>query len=86
METSPSESPSSLLRLAAFRKRIPSTVTDFELLGRPDLKMVNLESIGTQVIFWTGNHWVAQHGAVLEIWEELCRRAFNVAEFGANVG
>ena len=75
-----------LLRLAAFRKRIPSSVRTFELLGRPDLKMANLESLGTQLIFWTGDHWVSQHAAGMGIWEELCRRATRIVEVGANVG
>lgn len=74
------------LRLAAFRKRIPSSVQTFELLGRPDLKMANVESILTRVIFWTGDYWVSQHGAGLKIWEDLCRRASTIVEVGANVG
>ena len=37
-----------LLRLAAFRKPIPASVQTFELLGRPDLRMANVESLGTQ--------------------------------------
>lgn len=78
--------PPALLRMAAFRKRIPSSVQTFELLGRPDLKMANVESIGTQVIFWTGDHWVSQHAAGQALWERLCQRAHNVVELGANVG
>jgi FkbM family methyltransferase len=82
----PSAEPPALLRLAAFRRRIPSSVEAFGLMGRPELRMANIESIGTQVIFWTGSHWVAKHAAGLEVWEELCRRAGRVVELGANVG
>lgn len=75
-----------LLRVAAFRKRIPPSVESFELLDRPHLKMTNVESLGTQLIFWTGDHWVAQHAAGMAIWEELCKRAERIVELGANVG
>ena len=75
-----------LLRMATFRRRIPSSVQAFELLGRPDLKMSNVESIATRVVFWTGDHWVSQHGAGMKIWEALCRRAAKIVELGANVG
>lgn len=81
-----SADPPALLRLAAFRRRIPASVETFEVLGRPDLRMVGVESIGTQVVFWTGHEWVARHGAGLEIWERLCERSATIAEFGANVG
>lgn len=78
--------PPVLLRLAAFRKRIPSSIQTFELLGRPDLTMANVDSIGTRVIFWTGDHWVSQHAAGMTIWMELCGRAARIVELGANVG
>lgn len=81
-----SADPPALLRLAAFRRRIPPSVKSFEVLGRSDLQMVGVESIGTQVIFWTGHEWVARHGAGLDIWERLCERSVRIAEFGANVG
>lgn len=81
-----SADPPALLRLAAFRRRIPSSVETFDVLGRPDLQMTGVESIGTQVIFWTGHEWVARHGAGLEVWERLCERSDAIAEFGANVG
>lgn len=48
--------------------------------------MTNVESLGTQLIFWTGDHWVSQHAAGMAIWEELCRRAASIVELGANVG
>ena len=75
-----------LLRLAAFRKRIPSSVQTFELMGRPGLRMTHVESLGTQLIFWTGDHWVSQHAAGMKLWEELCQRARSIVELGANVG
>lgn len=75
-----------LLRLGAFRKRIPSSVKTFELLDRPNLKMVNVESLGTQIIFWTGDYWVSQHAAGIAVWQELCQRADHIVELGANVG
>lgn len=82
--------PSVLLRMAAFRKRIPPSMPSFELLGRPDLVMANVDravdSIGTRVVFWTGDYWVSQHGAGMAVWEELCRRATRIVELGANVG
>ncbi len=86
LSASDTATPSVLLRMAAFRKRIPSSVQTFPLLGRPDLKMANIESIGTRVIFWTGDHWVSQHAAGLKIWEDLSRRAARIVELGANVG
>lgn len=81
-----SADPPALLRLAAFRRHIPESVQTFEVLGRPDLQMVGVESIGTQVVYWTGHEWVARHGAGIEIWERLCERSERIAEFGANVG
>ena len=86
LEVDDSAPPPVSLRMAAFRKRIPSSVQTFELLSRPDLKMANVESLLTRVIFWTGDFWVSQHGAGLKIWEELCRRATKIIEVGANVG
>ncbi|MEJ7832136.1 MAG: FkbM family methyltransferase [Nocardioides sp.] len=58
----------------------------FDLLGRPELSMVSVESIGTRVIFWTGANWASKHAAGLEVWELLCSRATRIVEFGANVG
>jgi FkbM family methyltransferase len=90
LANSGSARPSVLLRLAAFRKRIPPSMQNFALLGRPDLKMANvdsaIDSIGTRVVFWTGDHWVSQRGAGMAIWEKLCRRAKRIVELGANVG
>ena len=86
LQTRDSADPPALLRLAAFRRRIPASVETFEVLGRPDIRMVGVESIGTQVVFWTGYEWAARHGAGLEIWERLCERSAKIAEFGANVG
>ena len=39
----------------AFRKLIPASVQTFELLGRPDLRMANVASLGTRVVYWTGD-------------------------------
>jgi FkbM family methyltransferase len=77
--------------MAAFRKRIPPSIQSFALPGRPDLMMANVDSanvnsIGTRVVFWTGDHWVSQHGSGMPLWEELARRAERVVEVGANVG
>jgi FkbM family methyltransferase len=81
-----SAAPPALLRLAAFRRHVPAAVETFEVIGRPDLSLVNVESVGTRVIFWTGHRWVTQHGAGLEIWERLSERADDIVELGANVG
>lgn len=86
LEVSGSAPPPALLRMAAFRKRIPASVRTFELPGRPDLTMASVESLMTRVFFWTGDYWVSQHGAGLKIWEELSRRAATIVEVGANIG
>lgn len=78
--------PPALLRLIAFRRRIPASVETFELLGRPDLRLANVESVMTRVVYWTGHRWALRHSAGLELWEHLCRRTSNVVEIGANVG
>jgi FkbM family methyltransferase len=78
--------PPALLRLTAYRRNIPASVETFEIIGREDLRMVNLPSVETRVVFWTGDRWITQHSAGLEIWQRLCQRADDVVELGANVG
>lgn len=75
-----------LLSLAAFSKRIPTSVSEFALLGWPHLKFANVDSVSARLIYWTGDHWVAQHAAGVGLWEQLCRRAETIVELGANIG
>lgn len=82
----PDALPSIALRLAAFRRRIPAEVDVFSLSGRPELRMVNQDSLSTQILFWTGINWVAQFTCGIEVWERLCERASNIIEIGANIG
>lgn len=78
--------PPGLLKLAAFRRRIPDEVTTFNLLGRPGLRMARVDSLSTRVLYWTGTNWISQFAAGVHIWEKLCSRAANVLEIGANIG
>lgn len=78
--------PPLLLRLAAFRRRIPPQIPSFAILDRPDLSLANVDSVSTRVIYWTGSDWVARHSAGLDLWQRLCERARSVIEVGANVG
>lgn len=78
--------PPALLRAAAFRKGVPTSIQAFELLGRPGVRLTNIDSIMTRVIFWAGDRWVLQKGAGLDVWAALCARAEYIVEVGANVG
>lgn len=78
--------PPALLRAASFHRAIPRAVESFSIPGRSDLRMTNVASVYTQIIFWTGDHWLAQHGAGIPLWEQLCARAQRVVEVGANIG
>lgn len=85
-QVTPVPPPPRLLRTAAYRRRVPASYESFEMLGRPGLRLTNLESMMTQVIFWAGDRWALAHSAGLDVWAALCERATAVVEVGANVG
>lgn len=77
--------PPALLRLARVRQ-VPASITTFHPPGRPDVEMVNVESLATRAIFWMGLDYQGRHGAGPRLWEALCAQASEVVEVGANIG
>jgi FkbM family methyltransferase len=85
-------SPSGSLRRTIFRlilkllryRPLDSSIRDFELADRTDIRFINVNTVISRRLFWLGQN--GYEGSESKWWEYFCSQSYCILEIGANIG